>query len=77
MVGGVKMNKKEVDVCCKYGFSVGLLIDNIECMFEDIADGEEIEEEMISYVKTRIEKVREHEKEFKEILDIKASEVKY
>ena len=65
------MDKKDIDVCCKYGFSVNLLIDNVECMIEDIADGEDLSDEMISYIKTRINMVRKHEKEFQELLGIK------
>lgn len=70
------MDKRDVDVCCKYGFSVNLLIDNIECLIEDMEYGE-ITDEQIGYLKTRIRMVRLHETLFKEMLDIKASLIKY
>lgn len=71
------MIKKEIDTCCRYGFSVNMLIDNIECVMEGILYGEEITEEQVGYLKTRIAMVRQHEKPFKEMLDIKPSKEKY
>lgn len=68
------MNKENIDICCMYGFSVNLLIDNIECLMEDIMCGEEITDKQIEYLKTRIKVVRKHEKPFQEILNIKPSE---
>ena len=64
------MDKKEINTCCMYGFSVNLLIDNIECVMEDILYGEEITEEQVGYLKTRIAMVRQYEKAFKEMLGI-------
>lgn len=71
------MDKREIDICCKYGFSVNLLVDNIECVIEDILYGDEVTEQQVGYIKTRINQLRQHEKPFKEMLDIKASEEKY
>ena len=71
------MIKKEIDPCCRYGFSVNMLIDNIECVMEGILYGEDITEEQVGYLKTRIAMVRQHEKPFKEMLDIKPSKEKY
>lgn len=71
------MIKKEIDTCCRYGFSVNMLIDNIECVMEGILYGEDITEEQVGYLKTRIAMVRQHEKPFKEMLDIKPSKEKY
>ena len=65
-----EIREKEIDTCCRYGFSVNLLIDNIECVMEDILCGEEITEEQVGYLKTRIAMVRQYEKSFKEILGI-------
>lgn len=64
------MEKKDIDVCCLYGLSVNLLIDNIECLLEDIECGEEITEEKIGYVKKRISVLRKKEKDFQKVLGI-------
>ena len=64
------MDRKEINICCLYGFSVDCLIDNIECVIEDILYDEEITEEQVEHLKTRITKVRQHEETFKEILGI-------
>ena len=56
---------------------VNMLIDNIECVMEGILYGEDITEEQVGYLKTRIAMVRQHEKPFKEMLDIKPSKEKY
>ena len=38
------MKGSEIDICCKYGFAVNLLIENIEDLIEDVYNGCDIEE---------------------------------
>lgn len=64
------MDKKDIDVCCHYGFSVNLLIDAIECTIEDLEYGEELDYKKIEYIKKRIEVIRKNEIPFKELLGI-------
>ena len=65
------MENKDINVCCKYGFSVDMLIDSVECLIEDIECGQEITEVEARYLKQRIEMVRKHEEGFKQMLGIK------
>ena len=65
------MENKDINVCCKYGFSVDMLIDSVECLIEDIECGQEITEVEAGYLKQRIEIVRKNEEGFKQMLGIK------
>lgn len=64
------MNNEDIKVCGMYGFSVNLLIDNIECLIKDFECGEEITEEHIQHLKTRIKVLRKNEKPFQKVLGI-------
>lgn len=64
------MKNKDINVCCKYGFSVDMLIDSVECLIEDIECGQEITEVEAGYLKQRIEMVRKNEEGFKQMLGI-------
>ena len=65
------MENKDINVCCKYGFSVDMLIDSVEWLIEDIECGQEITEVEAGYLKQRIEMVRKNEEGFKQMLGIK------
>ena len=65
------MENKDINVCCKYGFSVDMLIDSVEWLIEDIECGQEITEVEVGYLKQRIEMVRKNEEGFKQMLGIK------
>lgn len=65
------MENKDVNACCKYGFSVDMLIDSVECLIEDIECGKEITEIEAGHLKQRIEMIRKNEEGFKQMLGIK------
>lgn len=65
------MENKDINVCCKYGFSVDMLIDSVEWLIEDIECGQEITEVEVGYLKQKIEMVRKNEEGFKQMLGIK------
>ena len=67
------MKSNEIDVCCKYGFAVNLLITNIEDLIEDVSNGCDIEEveDKLEFMQMAINRVRKKEKDFQKLLGIK------
>ena len=66
------MKGSEIDVCCKYGFAVSLIIDEIEYLIEDVNNGCGIEEveEKLDFIESRIDWFRKREKDFQKLLGI-------
>ena len=65
------LNNNDIIACCKYGFSVDMLIDSVECLIDDIECEQEITEVETGHLKRKIKLIRKHEKGFKEMLEIK------
>ena len=66
------MKDNEIDVCCKYGLAVSLIIDEIEYLIEDVNNGcgiEEVEEKLY-FIESRIDWFRKREKDFQKLLGI-------
>ena len=66
------MENKEIEICCKYGFAVNLLIENIEDIIEYVSNGCDIEEieDKLGFMEIAINRVRKKEKDFQKILGI-------
>ena len=66
------MKGSEIDICCKYGFAVNLLITNIEDLIEDVSNGCDIEEveDKLEFMQMTINIVRKKEKDFQKLLGI-------
>ena len=66
------MKGSEIDICCKYGFAVNLLITKIEDLIEDVSNGCDIEEveEKLDFIESRIDWFRKREKDFQKLLGI-------